>query len=153
MHVLPVGIDDVIVRGNAETILVVEDDDQARRTFCDALEALNYQVLCAPNGREALDTYEQNHDEVALVLCDAMMPELGGFALLKALRQRDSSVKVVMLTVSGIEEERLHDEGLTGWLRKPCSLEQLAGAMARALRSSKVKGLRLRERAMRNHPM
>ena len=152
---LPAGIDDVAVRGNSETILVVEDDDQARQTFCDALEALNYRVLCAPNGREALDTYEQNHDEIALVLCDVLMPEMGGFALLQALRQRYSSVNVVMLTGSGMEEEmeRLRGEGLAGWLRKPCSLGQLAGAIAQALRPSKVKGWQLREREMRTHPM
>ncbi len=150
---LPVGVDDVVVRGNAETILVVEDDDQARQTFCDALEALNYRVLCAPNGREALDTYEQNHDEIALVLCDVVMPEMGGFALLQALRQRYPSVKVVMLTGSWTEEERLRGEGSAGWLRKPCSLAQLAGAMAQALKPNKVKGLQLREREMRTHPM
>jgi CheY-like chemotaxis protein len=136
--VLPAGVDDVVARGNAETILVVEDDDQARQTFCDALEALNYRVLCAPNGREALDTYEQNCDEIALVLCDVVMPEMGGFALLQALRQRYSSVKVVMLTGSWMDEERLWAEGLAGWLRKPCSLAQLAGAMAQALGPSKV---------------
>ena len=150
---LPVGVDDVVVRGNAETILVVEDDDQARQTFCDALEALNYRVLCAPNGREALDTYEQNHDEIALVLCDVVMPEMGGFALLQALRQRYPSVKVVMLTGTWTEEERLRGYWSAGWLRKPCSLAQLAGAMAQALKPNKVKGLQLREREMRTHPM
>ena len=119
---LPAGIDDVAVRGNSETILVVEDDDQARQTFCDALEALNYRVLCAPNGREALDTYEQNHDEIALVLCDVLMPEMGGFALLQALRQRYSSVNVVMLTGSGMEEEmeRLRRENPEAYRLIPC---------------------------------
>lgn len=137
---LPAGVDDVVVRGNAETILVVEDDDQARQTFCHALEALNYRVLRAPSGREALDTYEQNHDEIALVLCDVVMPEMGGFALLQALRQKHLSVNVVMMTGSGLEEEmeRLWGEGAAGWLRKPCSLAQLSGAMAQALRPSKA---------------
>ncbi len=135
---LPPDIDDLKVRGNGETILLVEDADQARQTFCDALEALNYRVLCAPNGREALDTYEQNHDEIALVLCDLVMPEMGGFALLQALRQRYRTVNAVMLTGSWMKEERLRAEGLAGWLRKPCSLGQLAGAMAQVLSPSKT---------------
>ncbi len=74
---------------------------------------------------------------VALVLNDVVMPGMGGVALFHALRQRNLAVKVVLLTGHPLEEdmESLRTQGLSDWLPKPPSLEQLAEVVARALES------------------
>jgi len=136
-----------LVKGQGETILVVEDNTATREALVDSLELLNYRVLEAANGREALAIFEQQTSEVsedfrslekgriALVLSDVVMPEMGGQALFHALRQRDPTVKVVLLTGHPLEKEleNLQAQGLSGWLLKPPSLEQLAQMVARAL--------------------
>jgi CheY-like chemotaxis protein len=67
------------------------------------------------------------------------MPEMGGIALLHALRQRDLAVRVVLLTGHPLENELedLREQGagslLVDWLPKPPNLEELAKAVARGL--------------------
>ncbi len=73
-------------RGGAETILIVEDDDQLRRSAKRILEEAGYQVLTAADGLEALEALRQG-SAVALVFSDLVMPRLGGRALYDAARR------------------------------------------------------------------
>src|SRR6266480_2402291 len=68
------------VRGGLETILVVEDDDQLRRSVKRILEAAGYQIVTAADGLEALEALRQTAG-VRLVFSDLVMPRLGGRAL------------------------------------------------------------------------
>jgi two-component system cell cycle sensor histidine kinase/response regulator CckA len=121
-------------KGQGQTILVVEDDAVTRQALSECLTLLNYQVLTAANGRQALTILEQ-HAEVAAVLSDVVMPEMGGMALLEALHQRGLEVPVLLLTGHPMERdvEELQAQGLSAWLLKPPSLEQLAQAMSETL--------------------
>ena len=74
-----------------ETILVVEDDDQLRRSAKRLLEEAGYQVLTAADGLEALDVLRQGA-AVQLVFSDLVMPRLGGRALYDAVRRDGHSV-------------------------------------------------------------
>ena len=133
-----------LAKGQGETVLVVEDDRATREALVDSLELLNYRVLAAANGREALAILERQTSEVsedfrslgvALVLSDVVMPRMGGIKLLQALKERGLVVRVVMLTGHqlGKELEELRAQGMSDWLPKPPSLEQLAEVVARAL--------------------
>ncbi len=73
-------------RGGSETILVVEDDDQLRRSAKRILEEAGYQVLTAADGLEALEALRQGA-AVGLVFSDLVMPRLGGRALYDAARR------------------------------------------------------------------
>jgi two-component system cell cycle sensor histidine kinase/response regulator CckA len=121
--------------GQGETILVVEDDAVVRKALTDGLELLNYQVLEVSNGQEALEMLEQRGEEIALVLSDVVMPQMGGIALLHALRKQGLTVPVVMLTGHAMqrEMEELRAQGMADWLPKPPQLERLAEVVARVL--------------------
>jgi signal transduction histidine kinase len=123
------------VRGQGEVILVVEDNVTLRRALLETLRGLNYRVLEAANGREALQILAQEHD-VVLVLSDLVMPGMGGQALFHAMRRRRLMQPVVMLSGHPMENEleSLQAEGLTGWLLKPIRQEELAKMVARVLR-------------------
>jgi DNA-binding NtrC family response regulator len=114
---------------------VVEDDAVVRKALADSLQLLNYRVLGVANGQEALEMLEQRRGEVALVLSDVVMPQMGGIALLQALKELGLTVPVVMLTGHSIERrmEELRAQGMADWLPKPPRLEQLAKVVARAL--------------------
>lgn len=123
------------VAGRGETLLVVEDDATLRKVLADTLRALNYQVLEAANGQEALDTLQQSAGEIALVISDLVMPGMGGQALFHAMRHRALTLPVIMLSGHPMEQElqRLQAEGLAGWLLKPPDIAQLSHLLARVL--------------------
>ena len=102
----------------------------------DSLELLNYQVLEAVNGQEALALMEDRGEQIALVLSDVVMPVMGGIALFHALRQRGLTLPVVMLSGHPMEKElnSLQAQGLAGWMLKPPNIEQLAQTLAQALK-------------------
>jgi nitrogen-specific signal transduction histidine kinase/ActR/RegA family two-component response regulator len=121
--------------GRGETILVVEDDRTLQKVLMDSIESLNYRVLTAANGQQALAVLEE-HEEVALVVSDLVMPGMGGQALFHALRERSPNLPVVMLSGHPMESElvSLQTQGLAGWLLKPPSLDQLAQLLSQVLR-------------------
>jgi len=124
-----------LAQGQGETILVVEDNPAARAALVESLRLLNYQVLEAVEGREALAVLEERGSEVALVLSDVVMPGMGGIALLRSLRQRGLETRVLLLTGHPLERQldSLQTQGMVGWMLKPPSLEQLAEVIAQAL--------------------
>ena len=106
-----------------------------RKALVESLETLNYQVLEATNGREALAVLEQHSDEIDLLLSDVVMPVMGGVELLHALREKELAIPVVLLTGHPLEKEmeELRTKGMAEWLPKPPELEDLAEVVARVL--------------------
>ena len=73
--------------------------------------------------------------DIALIVSDVVMPEMGGISLLKTLREGGWKTAVLLLTGHPLNKEL--DEALTypdvEWLSKPVGLEQLADAVSRCL--------------------
>jgi CheY-like chemotaxis protein len=113
----------------------VEDSTSARKALVDSLELLNYRVLAATNGRQALALIEQHGADIALILSDVVMPGMSGITLVHILREQGIQVPIVMVTGHPLKEalEDLRGRGISEWLSKPPSLELLAEAVARAL--------------------
>jgi signal transduction histidine kinase/ActR/RegA family two-component response regulator len=121
-------------QGHGEMILIVEDEAVIRSALTETLALLNYRSLEAPNGRHALEILEQQAD-IDLIITDAIMPEMGGIALLQALKERGIAVPVVMLTGHLMEADlkKLQAQGLKAWMSKPPRIEKLAQVVAQAL--------------------
>ncbi len=114
-------------------ILVVEDDDGTRQALCEILEALQYRVLAACSGVEAVELYKEG--EIDLVMSDLVMPEMGGAALYNALRELDPDVKLIVITGYPLEEtgRDLVDQGITAWVQKPFDIEKISQTIISAL--------------------
>jgi two-component system, cell cycle sensor histidine kinase and response regulator CckA len=134
------------IQGRGETILIVEDNEALRNAIAGTLAALNYCVLTAVDGRQALAILEREAGSepgeeapIALVVSDLVMPEMGGEALFQALRQRGLTVPVMILSGHPMvaELQAMQAQGLAGWLLKPIGTEELAAAVARALSGAK----------------
>lgn len=67
-----------LVSGNGETILLADDEEMILEMCADILEGLNYRVLKASNGIEALEIFESNMSNIDLAILDVVMPHLGG---------------------------------------------------------------------------
>ncbi|HRW47425.1 MAG: PAS domain S-box protein [Caldilinea sp.] len=123
--------------GCGQTILVVEDDQALRTTLVEFLETLEYTVLEATDGTDALHLLDAGAEQPALILSDVVMPHMGGVALLKELYRRERRVPVILLTghTMGDVLDGLRELGMAGWMPKPPPLRDLAELIANTLRS------------------
>lgn len=131
--------------GKGETILVVEDDEATREAVVFSIESLNYRVLVATNGREALAVLEESAAEISLIVSDMMMPQMGGEEFLRAMQAR--GIRIPTIILSGYLPEKDLDElrglGMSDWISKPPELRTLANALARNLGSRRDAGARI----------
>ncbi len=106
-------------RPEAFHILVVDDEEDIREVLCELIETEGYRVTGAPGGLEALEVLEKT--SVDLVITDLMMPEMTGWQLIDALKERDSGILVVVITgyMSEQGEAVLTNRHVDGYLVKP----------------------------------
>src|SRR5213593_2691611 len=88
-------VDDEILPGGTETILLVEDDQTMRSVAQELLEKVGYRVLAAVDGAQGLTMYRAHRAELRLVLTDVIMPKLSGFQLYEAIRRDSPALKVL----------------------------------------------------------
>lgn len=93
-------------------ILLVEDDDGLAEVYLTRLDAEGFEVKRVPNGEDALATALAFRP--ALILLDAMMPQVNGFDVLDILRNtpETTNIKIIMLTALSQESDRLRAEQL-----------------------------------------
>jgi DNA-binding response OmpR family regulator len=121
-------------------ILIIEDETPMRTALADVLDGEGYRPLTAADGeiglRKAVD------EKPDLILLDAMMPKLDGFAVCAELRRLEISVPVLMLTAKGQIEDRVSglDAGADDYLVKPFSTEELLARVRALLRRTQKKG-------------
>lgn len=106
-------------------LLYVEDDASLSFVTRDNLERAGYQVTAIADGKSALAALAQ--DSFDLCIFDVMLPEVDGFALAAALRQRDAATPILFLTAKSLPEDRIHGLKIGGddYLTKPFSMEEL----------------------------
>jgi len=123
------------IRGQRQTIMVVEDEPATRTALLEGLSLLNYKVVCTSNGLEALTYIREHPKTVDLVLSDVVMPEMGGVALFQALLQAAPEIPVILMTGHPLHNEldNLLESGLTAWLMKPPRLKHLAKLIGETL--------------------
>jgi len=115
-------------------ILIVEDEKKLSQNIKDMLVQQKYEVEQAFDGEAALNRiYEQHFD---LVLLDIMMPVLNGIEVLKALREANNPLPILMLSARDQIEDRVGglDAGADDYLSKPFSNAELLARMRSLLR-------------------
>ncbi|CAN5354502.1 PAS domain-containing protein [soil metagenome] len=109
------------------TILLVEDEEGLRSLNARGLRSRGYTVVEASNGIEAMEVLEEQDGAVDLVVSDVVMPEMDGPTLLKEMRARNPSLKIIF--VSGYAEEAfeksLPENEQFAFLAKPFALSAL----------------------------
>lgn len=107
---------------NNITVLVVDDESRMRKLIKDFLAQKGYSILESGDGEEALKTFEENQNQINLILLDVMMPKLDGWSVLRQIRQT-SKVPIMMLTARGEEQDELFgfELGVDEYISKPFS--------------------------------
>ncbi len=124
-------------------VLVVEDDTAVRTLLAWRLRRQGCTVEEAEDGVEALSLIERSIPDV--VVTDMAMPRLDGLGLLKAIREKDPDLPVIILTGHGSLEnaiQALREGGLFDYLMKPLSdVTLLEVAVGRALEVRQLRAL------------
>ncbi|WP_328719065.1 HAMP domain-containing protein [Streptomyces sp. NBC_00247] len=124
-------------RFRGEKVLIVDDDIRNVFALTSALEQHGLSVLYAENGREGIEVLEQ-HDDVAVVLMDIMMPEMDGYATTTAIRRMPqfAALPIVALTAKAMkgDKEKALDCGASDYVTKPVDPDYLLGVMERWMR-------------------
>lgn len=111
-------------------ILIAEDEQDIRELLGLHLIKEDYNIYEACNGIEALDVFNKNNIDLAIL--DIMMPELDGFKVLKKIREK-SNIPVIFITARGEDENKILGLGLGAddYIVKPFSpMEVVARAKA-----------------------
>ncbi len=130
------------------TVLIVDDEPDIRYLSQVTLELDGHHVMTAGNGAEALAAVQVEVPDV--VLLDVMMPEVDGWAVLEQLKahldDRISSVRVLMMTALGADNDRLRGgiEGAVRYLVKPVAPDALRAAVQEVLAGGTEREQRLR---------
>lgn len=104
-------------------ILVVDDEARMRKLIKDFLSSKGFSILEAEDGEKALEVFEQNQEQISLILLDVMMPKLDGWSVLRQIRQENQKVPIIMLTARGEEQDELFgfELGVDEYIAKPFS--------------------------------
>ena len=116
-------------------ILVIEDEYQMRVNIATILEMEDFQVLCAENGRLGLELARAEKPD--LILCDLMLPELDGEAVLEHLQREPGTAQIpfVLLTARGQTAfvKKTFPLSSDRYLAKPVSAQELLDTIQKQL--------------------
>lgn len=105
-------------------ILYVEDDNTLAFLTSDNLEQY-YEVVHFANGKDAFEAFKR--EDFDLCILDVMLPEMDGFELAAAIRERNLAVPIIFLSAKTLKEDRIKGLklGADDYLIKPYSIEEL----------------------------
>jgi CheY-like chemotaxis protein len=111
-----------------ETILVVDDEEHVVEVVEEVLKAMDYKVLVARNGKEAVKVFKKEKGKIDLVILDMIMPGISGGETFDRLKDIDPDVKVILssgYSIGGTARE-IMGKGCNAFIQKPFSVEELS---------------------------
>ncbi len=120
------------------SILIVDDQDSIRYFLEKALREDGYEVRTAPDGRAAMQLFEEQVPDLALL--DLRLPDTTGLDLLEKFKKRQPEIPVLMMTAFAEVETAVEamKQGAYDYLTKPVSIEHLRVQCGKALESVQI---------------
>jgi len=124
-----------VIAGGTETILVVDDEELIRDLAKRILEKAGYSVRTAGSGKQGIEIYTQHKSDIALVILDLIMPEMGGKRCLEELIKINPRVKALIASGFAIQGDTKSflSSAARGIVSKPFNMRELLRAVRHAL--------------------
>lgn len=123
-----ISIKKITERNNLYKILIVEDDPVNKKILTSQLSSAKYKVIAVETGEEALK-HVNNDKEIDLVLLDLILPDLSGFTVCRAIREKYTLFEkpVIMVTAKNQIKDLLEgfEVGANDFLTKPYNIYEL----------------------------
>ncbi|MCS7080224.1 MAG: response regulator [Chloracidobacterium sp.] len=115
---------------SSHTILIVDDESYIRDLLVSVL-SLEYKVLTAEDGVEALETYMQHRNVIQCVITDLFMPRMDGEELIERLHEARPDLPIILITAlqDDARLNRLRDWPNVTVMPKPFNLGQLRNTL------------------------
>jgi two-component system CheB/CheR fusion protein len=121
------------IRDFSGAILIAEDHADSRKTLAKVLRRMGYRVIEAEDGREVLELVRNERPMV--VLMDVNMPGMDGVETTLALRRDPDFLELPIFALTGdvsiVNQQRIGEAGVDGYLEKPVTWEKLEAALAK----------------------
>lgn len=124
-------------------ILIVDDEEQVRKTIRLQLSATNYEIIEAEDGEKAIEMLNaENILLVDVIICDVRMPKINGVEAVAYFRREYPSIPVIVLT--GYPDVNLAvdflKEGVVEYLVKPVEKEKLIEVVTKTAQKRTIFG-------------
>jgi signal transduction histidine kinase/response regulator of citrate/malate metabolism len=125
-----------IVRGNGQSVLVVDDEPEILKAMQELLDHLGYRPVLASSGKEGLEKYRRNRPQA--VLMDINMPEMDGVASIEKILSYDPDANIAI--ISGYEQEGIDDlseqikKSIKDYVAKPVGLDDLSSLLVQMMK-------------------
>lgn len=123
----------------ANSILVVEDNDDLQILFQLLLESEGYEVTIAKNGYEAIEILKTKQPQ--LVLMDIMMPDISGLDVARNIKEKEDCQTLPIVLVSAVdrlEEQQLDYSKADDIIYKPFNLDDLVSRVGQLTEDSRL---------------
>lgn len=119
-------------------VILIAEDDSNIRLLIEARLKPHYAVVCASDGKEALDIIESQRMD--LLIADIMMPRMDGFRLVKTIREEGFTLPVLILTAKqSFDDKRTgFSSGTDDYMTKPVNYEELLWRIEALLHRAKI---------------
>lgn len=124
-------------------ILIVEDDEFVREAMAEILAAHRYQVFEAKTFAEAIDVFHKHYKQIALLICDVVIPGQNGCELGRLLREFSLQLKIIYVsgyTQNAIARKAELDKN-SRFVPKPFSSQELVAAVNQMFQENTVRQL------------
>jgi DNA-binding NtrC family response regulator len=127
------------------TLLFVDDEEHFLESMKKRLETRGIHVIALNRGIKAIEAARKNPVDIAIL--DLKMPGMNGDEVLQALKREHPWIEIIVLTGhGGIDQEfQCIVGGAYAYLHKPCSLEDLLDAVAKAYKRRLTRKLKIQE--------
>jgi two-component system cell cycle sensor histidine kinase/response regulator CckA len=118
-----------------ETVLLVDDEEIILNIGRDLLEATGCRVLTARDGREAIELYQKNQDDIDIVILDMIMPNISGSDTYDRMKEINPDIKVLLSSGYSIDGQAtdILSRGCNGFIQKPFTINELSAAIRQIL--------------------
>ncbi len=120
-------------------VLLADNEESVLCVMKAMLEHLDFNVVEARSGQEALDKFQERKDDISLVILDYKMPEMDGLQCLKRIREI-AEIPVIISSGFGtcITEEMIDGNQAQGILPKPFTMSDVQKAITEVLKENSV---------------
>ena len=116
-------------------VLYVEDENDVREFTAKLLDSLLKKVYVAQDGLEGLKIFEENKNDIDLIISDINMPKMDGLTMCEAIKKINTEIPLVITSAHNDTNflRRSIEIGVTTYAMKPIDLYQLVGSIIKAM--------------------
>ena len=125
------------IKRGTESVLLVDDEEMIIEVGQEILKEMGYKVFLARTGKEAVEVYAKNKDEIDMVILDMIMPDMGGGEAFDKIKEIQPDAKVLLSSGYSVEGQasEILARGCNGFIQKPFTLKKLSETIRSVLDS------------------